>query len=198
MIKSKPFCKHGKRKALIRERSFHRKKDMSPTRQRGIFLAGASGSILGEDPAMRTRLLQFFRSAISLLPTLVVLGTLAGLAVVGHFTEWKISEAAKLWQRGNSAAEPDSSKQDGSKSSTSENAGLRFVTAEALEKSGLKTAPVIKRPMSQSVVANGILDYDRTRMAHLSTRAPGTVWKVYRRVGAAGPQGRSSWLGRCR
>jgi cobalt-zinc-cadmium efflux system membrane fusion protein len=132
---------------------------------------------------MRARILQFFRSAISLLPTLAVLGALAGVAVVGHFTEWKISEVAKLWKRGDSAEEPDSAKQDSSKSSTAESNGLRFVTAEALAKSGIKTAPVSKRPMSQSVVANGILDYDRTRMAQLSTRAPGTVWKVYRRVG---------------
>jgi cobalt-zinc-cadmium efflux system membrane fusion protein len=132
---------------------------------------------------MRARILQLFRSAISLLPTLAVLGALAGLAVVGHFTEWKISAVIKLLQRGGSADEPDNAKQDSSKPSTSENAGLRFATAEALEKSGLKTAPVIKRPMSQSVVANGTLDYDRTRMAHLATRAPGTVWKVYRRVG---------------
>src|SRR5437879_1618335 len=122
---------------------------------------------------MRARILQFFRSAISLLPTLVVLGVLAALAIVGHLTQWKITEAAKLWQTGDSADQPADTKQNNAKQSASEASGLRFVSVEAMEKSGLKTAAVMKRPMSQSVVANGIIDYDRTRMAHLSTRAPG-------------------------
>jgi cobalt-zinc-cadmium efflux system membrane fusion protein len=145
--------------------------------------------MLGEDTAMRARILQLFRSAISLLPTLAVLGTLAALAVVGHLSEWKISEVAKLWKRADSAGELDSTKQNSSTPSTTEASGVRFASAEALERSGIKTATVIKRPMSQSVVANGTLDYDRTRMAHLSTRAPGSVWKVYRRVGEPVHQG---------
>jgi cobalt-zinc-cadmium efflux system membrane fusion protein len=132
---------------------------------------------------MRARILQFFRSAISLLPTLAVLGVLGVLAIVGHITKWKITEAAKLWRAGDSADQPVDKKQNSDKQSVSETSGLRFKSMEAMEKSGIKTATVTKRLMSQSVVANGIIDYDRTRMAHLSTRAPGTVWKVYRRVG---------------
>jgi cobalt-zinc-cadmium efflux system membrane fusion protein len=134
---------------------------------------------------MRAQLLHFFRSAVSLLPALVVLGVLAGLAVVGHLTEWKISEAAKLWRTAGSTDEPGENKQGDSKEKSTESSGVRFASMMALEKSGLKTAAVSKRPISQSVVANGIIEYDRTRMAHLATRAPGTVWKVYRRVGDA-------------
>jgi cobalt-zinc-cadmium efflux system membrane fusion protein len=132
---------------------------------------------------MRARVLQFFRSAISLLPTLAILGVLAALAIVGHFSKWKITEASKLWSAGASADRPVDTPQNGDKQLISEPSGLRFQSVEAMHKSGIQTARVAKRPMSQAVVAHGIIDYDRTRMAQLSTRAPGTVWKVYRRVG---------------
>jgi membrane fusion protein, heavy metal efflux system len=136
-----------------------------------------------KDIAMRARILQFFRSAVSRLPTLAVLGVLAILAVVGHLTEWKFSEAVKIWKIGASNDESPKKKQDDTQQSKSESSGVRFASLEAVQRSGIKTATVIKRPMSQSVVANGTIDYDRNRMSHLSTRAPGTVWKVYRRVG---------------
>jgi cobalt-zinc-cadmium efflux system membrane fusion protein len=132
---------------------------------------------------MRAHIFYFFRSAISLLPTLIVLGALAILAVVGHLSEWKISEAAKLWKTAESPDEPGEKKQDKGKEKSTESSGVRFASLEAVEKSGLKTAPVSRRSIRQSVVANGTIEYDRTRMAHLATRAPGTVWKVYRRVG---------------
>src|SRR5438067_13474353 len=107
---------------------------------------------------MHARILQFFRSAISVLPTLAVLSVLAVLAMVGHMTEWKISEAAKFWKIGESADQLAEKKQDHGKQSAGETLGLRFASVEAMEKSGIKTALVTKRPMSQSVVANGIIE----------------------------------------
>src|SRR6266849_5961480 len=99
---------------------------------------------------MRARILQFFRSAISLLPTLAVLGVLAVVAVIGHLTEWKISEAVKFWKTADSAAEPTTTKPESGKQSTAETSSIRFSSAEALERSGLKMEAVSKRPMSQS------------------------------------------------
>jgi membrane fusion protein, heavy metal efflux system len=137
---------------------------------------------------MRARILQFIRRAVSVLPTLVVLGVLAILAVVGHLTDWKISELGKIgrWAEFKSSPAPeataDDKKQDENQPKT-ESSGVRFESLEAVQRSGIKTAPVTTRPMSQVVVANGTIDYDRTRLAHLSTRVPGIVWKVYRRVG---------------
>jgi cobalt-zinc-cadmium efflux system membrane fusion protein len=132
---------------------------------------------------MRAHLLLFVRSAITLVPTLIVLGVLVVLAIVGHMTEWKIMEAVKLWKTADRTDEPADNRKDGGKPGSAESSGVRFPSAEAVESTGIKTATVIKRPMSQSIITNGTIDYDRTRMAHLSTRAPGAVWKVYRRVG---------------
>src|SRR5579871_3019965 len=135
---------------------------------------------------MRARILEFFRSAISVVPTLAVLGVLGALAIVGHVTKWNFAEAAKLWKAGESADQPaEKPVPTIALSESGPQRGVRFASAEAMEKSGIKTAAVEKRPMSQSVVANGTIEYDRTRMAQLSTRAPGAVWKVYKRVGEA-------------
>jgi cobalt-zinc-cadmium efflux system membrane fusion protein len=144
--------------------------------------------------AMRARILQLFRGAVSVLPTLIVLGVLAILAFVGHLTEWKLGEAVKFWRWADFksgsqtvAGAGESTEKKGTVLDTpqgkSESSGVRFKSVEAVQRSGIKTAPVTKRPMSQSIVANGTIDYDRTRLVHLSTRAPGIVWKVYRRVG---------------
>src|SRR5437879_2166749 len=101
-----------------------------------------------KDTAMRSRILQFFRSAISLVPTLAVLSVLSVLSIVGDRTDWKITEAAKLWQTGDSADLPADKKQNSGKPSAGEASGVHFASVEAMEKSGIKTATVTQQPMS--------------------------------------------------
>jgi membrane fusion protein, heavy metal efflux system len=60
---------------------------------------------------------------------------------------------------------------------------IQFASTQAAEKVGLEVAVVEQRPIVEAIVANGELVYDQTRMAHLSCRAPGTVWRVERKVG---------------
>jgi cobalt-zinc-cadmium efflux system membrane fusion protein len=60
---------------------------------------------------------------------------------------------------------------------------VRFESPEALERTGIETAAVEKRPMYQVVTAAGAIDYDRARLAHLSPRTGGHVWKIYKRLG---------------
>ena len=60
---------------------------------------------------------------------------------------------------------------------------IQFASNEALEKAGVDIAVVRQRPLVEAVVANGEVVYDETRMAQLSTRVPGTVWRVERQVG---------------
>jgi cobalt-zinc-cadmium efflux system membrane fusion protein len=60
---------------------------------------------------------------------------------------------------------------------------IQFASTEALDKAGVDIAIVRERPLVEAVVANGEVVYDETRMAHLSTRVPGTVWRVDRQVG---------------
>ena len=45
-------------------------------------------------------------------------------------------------------------------------------------------------PMDEFVVANGVVSYDRTRLAELSVRVPGRVWRVEKHMRRSGPQRR--------
>jgi membrane fusion protein, heavy metal efflux system len=60
---------------------------------------------------------------------------------------------------------------------------IQFASAQAVAKAGIDIAIVVERPIVEAAVANGEVVYDQTRMAHLSSRASGTVWQVHREVG---------------
>lgn len=60
---------------------------------------------------------------------------------------------------------------------------IQFASTEAMDKAGVDISVVRERPLVEAVTANGEVVYDETRMAHLSSRVPGTVWRVDRQVG---------------
>jgi cobalt-zinc-cadmium efflux system membrane fusion protein len=60
---------------------------------------------------------------------------------------------------------------------------IQFASTESVEKVGVDIAIVAEKPVVEAVIANGEIVYDETRMAHLSSRVAGTVWKVQRQVG---------------
>lgn len=60
---------------------------------------------------------------------------------------------------------------------------IQFASHQAVLKAGVDVKPVDRRPISESVLANGQITYDQTRFANLSSRLPGTVWRVEKNVG---------------
>ncbi len=60
---------------------------------------------------------------------------------------------------------------------------IQFATARDADKSGIAVEPVWTAPAVEFVAAPGELGYDQTRVAHLSARSPGSVWKVFKRLG---------------
>ncbi len=66
---------------------------------------------------------------------------------------------------------------------------VEFDSAAAVVKSGIQVVTVRSLPLAQTVSANGVVDYDQTRIAQLSTRVTGTVWSVEKRVGDPVQQG---------
>jgi cobalt-zinc-cadmium efflux system membrane fusion protein len=60
---------------------------------------------------------------------------------------------------------------------------VQFATAAGAEKAGIDVDVVGERNMTDVVTANGEIQFDPTRVAHLSSRAPGTVAHVYKIVG---------------
>lgn len=62
---------------------------------------------------------------------------------------------------------------------------IQFASKEAVDKAGIDVAPAWHAPMVEAVLANGEITYNQTRVARLSTRAPGSVWRVDKNVGDA-------------
>jgi multidrug efflux pump subunit AcrA (membrane-fusion protein) len=60
---------------------------------------------------------------------------------------------------------------------------VQFATSEAMHKAGVEVALVQRQPISESIPANGEITYDQTHFASLSSRLPGTVWRVEKSVG---------------
>jgi membrane fusion protein, heavy metal efflux system len=60
---------------------------------------------------------------------------------------------------------------------------VQFASAASAEKSGVDVDVVQERKMIEAVEANGEIQFDPTRVAHLSPRAAGTVAYVYKIVG---------------
>lgn len=60
---------------------------------------------------------------------------------------------------------------------------VQFASAEAVRKAGVVLGDVVERPMALRLTANGETDYDQTRVARVSAKVPGTVWRIFKEVG---------------
>lgn len=60
---------------------------------------------------------------------------------------------------------------------------VQFASAASVEKAGVKLGSVSERPMADKLTANAEIDYNRTRLAQVSSRAPGVAWWVGKEVG---------------
>jgi len=66
---------------------------------------------------------------------------------------------------------------------------IQFVSEDAMRKAGVDVDPVEEQPVTEELTASGEISYNQTRMAHLSSRLPGTVWRVSKEVGNTVKQG---------
>lgn len=60
---------------------------------------------------------------------------------------------------------------------------IQFASKEAFDRSGIDIDVVTERPMIESLKISGELSYDAAQVAHLSTRVPGSVYSVVRKLG---------------
>jgi cobalt-zinc-cadmium efflux system membrane fusion protein len=60
---------------------------------------------------------------------------------------------------------------------------VEFKSAEAAKRCGVEIAHAREQSMDEFAVTYGNVDYDQTRVAQLSVRVPGVVWRVEKRVG---------------
>ncbi|MBL8826377.1 MAG: efflux RND transporter periplasmic adaptor subunit [Planctomycetaceae bacterium] len=124
---------------------------------------------------------------------LLVLGSLAGLALWGHETDWTFSVRAtnaaetavgptRKSAAANSAAETNSVEKSHDDASDNRLA-LPVQTEQQLRQTGIVVGRPEQRAMHEEISAHALVTYMQTRTAQLSARVPGAVWSVHCEVG---------------
>lgn len=129
----------------------------------------------------------------SWLMSLLTLAGLAALGWYGHHTHWTFGfgeshgDAHGEVAHGGDAGHGHGG--GGSKAATkaahaeTSESRIVFKSAEDVKRSGITTVPLEQRSMVDEVVVNGVVRYDERKVAQLSVRAPGIVWRVEKRLG---------------
>lgn len=60
---------------------------------------------------------------------------------------------------------------------------IQFVSKQAVEDAGIDIGLVDRKKIVESIPATGEITYDQTRVARLSSRSSGTVWRVDKQIG---------------
>ena len=60
---------------------------------------------------------------------------------------------------------------------------IQVPSVESLEKTGIEIDVASEQAVVETIVANGEILFDQTRTAHLSSRVPGTIWRVEKKIG---------------
>ena len=60
---------------------------------------------------------------------------------------------------------------------------IQVPSVESLDKSGIEIDVAAEQPVVETITANGQILFDQTRTAHLSSRVPGTIWRVEKKIG---------------
>lgn len=139
---------------------------------------------------MLARLLGVVRHLKTHLSGALTMTILLAIGFWGHHTHWRMiggTDRAQAESARPIAAAPqptpeaqeDLSPKDAPRTPSR----IEFKSLEALEKAGVDTTVVVKRPMAEEILATGEVDYDATRRAQLSSRVAGTVWRIEKQVG---------------
>lgn len=66
---------------------------------------------------------------------------------------------------------------------------IQVVSPDVVGRLGIEVTPAVQGPVTEFVTAPGEIRFDPTRVARLSSRVPGTVWRVEKQVGDKVRQG---------
>jgi multidrug efflux pump subunit AcrA (membrane-fusion protein) len=111
--------------------------------------------------------------------SIVTTAALAAVGWFGHATHWTFGFGG-----GHGSHETPHDVHPGDEPpATAADGTVRFPSQEALERSGIEVVPVETRPVVSELVCNGVVAYDERRIAQLSTRVPGSIWRVEKHLG---------------
>ncbi|MGQ0633755.1 MAG: efflux RND transporter periplasmic adaptor subunit [Planctomycetaceae bacterium] len=141
---------------------------------------------------MFAKICRAVRVCLSQLSTLAVLGTLGAMFIVGPKVGWNPMRLPALVGLAPPAADAaaghvaaDSAAPGAAEGVKAGGADLGSIemAERVMEDVGLKTAVVERRDLVQQIVVPGELNYDPYLTAEVSSRVPGVVWRVEKKVG---------------
>lgn len=113
------------------------------------------------------------------LQSVITIAALVGIGWYGHATHWSFGTGEHA--SGPTAGAPSSPAPR--RTSSAVDGIVRLSSREAVEKAGIEVVAADRRFLSEEVVANGVVAYDERRIAQLSARVPGAIWRVERHLG---------------
>jgi cobalt-zinc-cadmium efflux system membrane fusion protein len=116
------------------------------------------------------------------IPNSFVLAVLLGIAFMGHLTHWKLPKFEDVMSGKLFAGHGAHDDEAHAVAPISTNF-VELTEKQAKLRSELEFAKVERRPLRESITANGRIVYDQTRLAQLSPRSSGVVWRVEKRAG---------------
>jgi membrane fusion protein, heavy metal efflux system len=128
------------------------------------------------DPALRRS--QFLAAAFEWALSIATVAGLAFVGWLGHSTHWTFGLGQHDDGHGHAAAEPAAQESTAARSDL-----IEFPSAGALQRAGIEIEPVERRPIVDRVTAHGVVRYDERHIAQLSTRVPGSIWRVEKHLG---------------
>jgi cobalt-zinc-cadmium efflux system membrane fusion protein len=136
-------------------------------------------AIAGDAPARSG----FAARSARALSALAVVALLVAAGYWGHATDWTFSPGALRPARpaaprpleGLATVRPGTADRD--------EAVITFDSAEAVARAGIDSTPAWTASMTEAVAASGEVRFDPARVARLSARAGGPVWRVFKTVG---------------
>lgn len=124
---------------------------------------------------------RFWHGLMSWMLSIATVACLAAVGWVGHATHWTFGLGGHSTDHGSTTAHGGAAAQ----AAVAATGGdvIAFPTLEAVERSGIEVVPVEQRPLVSEILANGVVRYDDRRLARLSSRVAGSVWRVEKRLG---------------
>jgi cobalt-zinc-cadmium efflux system membrane fusion protein len=156
----------------------------------------AADGTLGKETAVPRGIWNWSRGVASWAPPVLTLAALAAVGWWGSRNDWQLPA---FLRSGGEAAQAQDADADqairvrttppGAESASSnipqagERKWIELPSADAVRKLGLRLAPVQERSLTQYVTANGMVDYEPAAYARLTSRASGTIWRVFKEIG---------------
>jgi cobalt-zinc-cadmium efflux system membrane fusion protein len=126
------------------------------------------------------------------LPTVLTLALLGVIAWWGYIWDWKVPTLPELMDPTamRSRTEGGNEDKEEGKKSEQEDPGsdkllhpIKLRSEDAMKEAGIDAKPVQERLIGEYVMAHGHVDFNQNYYAHLSTRASGTAWRVFKQAG---------------